>query len=162
MESQPFDLPMNPNTQNMTPDEYRELLRQVRAEQPIVSQREAWEQYLEIGGLLVALHGPKSCVLYDVEVTDIPNRGPALIGKKGYGWFNAVKLKSAELRLPDGQNITVSIQGLEMLYPAPWKDISDMGVIYIAERLYAPFIPEGGAPHRVPRAASTKRPNLKS
>ena len=151
MEPQLSDLPMNPTTQKMTPAEYPELLRQARAEQPIVTAPEACGQYLRNNGLLEALHGPKSCVLSDVEVTDIPNRGPALVGKKGYGWFNAGNLQSAELRLPDGQNITVSIQGREMLYPAPWKDISDMGVVYIAERLYAPFIPEGGALHRQQR-----------
>ena len=47
MEPQPFDLPMNPSTQKMTPEEYRKLLRQVRAEQPIVSSEEARRQYLE-------------------------------------------------------------------------------------------------------------------
>ena len=142
---------MRQDIQSMTADEYREQLRKVRADQPSVSSRVAREQYMRNNGMLEALYGPKSCVLFNVEVTDIPNRGTALIGKKGYAWSNAGKLKSAELRLPDGQIMTLSIQGREMLYPAPWKDISDMGVIYIAERLYAPFLPEGGELHRLPR-----------
>jgi hypothetical protein len=140
---------MTKDLSHLTADEYRALLGKIRAEQPAVTQQEAWEQYLRNNGLLEALHGAKSRVLFDIEPTVVPNRGAALVGKLGYAWHNAGKLKSAELRLPDGQNIMVSIHATELLYPAPWKDISDMGMIYIKEQLYTPFIPEGGELHRI-------------